>query len=139
MRVPRLRASKVPRPMRIVSLLPRLVLVPGVVLACSAIAEEKGTGPDFKEVRQVVRGHLGGATDESLNRAAVEGLLSALKRQVTLVTNAEASAASAAPLIAKQTLFEGNIGYARLARVESGAGPALASAVNALAASNKLA
>ena len=51
-----------------------------------AKAEADGA-PDFKEVYESIRAHVAGLSEAELNRAAVQGLVSALGPKVTLVTN----------------------------------------------------
>lgn len=111
----------------------------GLTLGAPSLrAADAAAAPDFKEVQQVVREHLAGATDETVNRAAVEGLLVALKGRVTLVTNVDNVITNAGPLVARQHVFDGSIGYVRIARVEEGLAAAVDAEVKALGSSNKL-
>lgn len=110
----------------------------GVVLAPTLRAADTAAAPDFKEFQQVVREHLAGATDETMNRAAVEGLLLALKGRVTLVTNSESAATNAAPLVSRQSVFDNTIGYVRISQVEEGLAGAIERQVKEMSVSNKL-
>jgi len=95
--------------------------------------------PDFKEVYDLVRNHLGGMSEADLNRAAVQGLTSALAPKVTLVTNGPADDAStSSELVLKSGLFDGDIAYVRLGRVGEGLAQALRKAYDGLASTNKL-
>ena len=99
-------------------------------------AAESAPAPDFKEVQRIVREHLAGATDDSINRAAVDGLLLALNGRATVVTNA--SEPSTNPVVSHERVFDGGIGYVRLARIESPMAESLGAAVKGLSLSNKL-
>ncbi|MFN3410459.1 MAG: S41 family peptidase [Limisphaerales bacterium] len=92
--------------------------------------------PDFDEVRRIVREQLAGATDESVNRAAVEGFLQALGGRVALA--APEATTEAGPLIPRQQVFDGSIGYLRVARVAPGLADAVATAARELMATNTL-
>jgi C-terminal processing protease CtpA/Prc len=93
---------------------------------------------DFKEVYDLVREHGGGITEADLNRAAVKGLMQELGPRVSLVTNkAAASRPTVAPVV-KSNLFEGDIAYVRIARVEPGLAEAVRSACQEVQGTNKL-
>jgi hypothetical protein len=92
--------------------------------------------PNFDEVRRIVREHLADATDEFVNRAAVEGFLQALGGRVALA--APDAATEAGPLVSRQQVFDGSIGYLRVARVAPGLADAVATATRELAATNTL-
>ena len=110
----------------------------GAALSATNLRATDAAAPDFKEFQQIVREHLSGATDETVNRAAVDGLLVALKGRVTLVTNTESATTNALPLVSRQSVFDGSIGYVRVAHVESGLAAAVDAEVKALGVSNKL-
>jgi len=55
---------------------------------CSLYADPTNPAPDFKEVYELLRTNLTGITDENLNRAAIEGLLSRFPGKVSLVGGA---------------------------------------------------
>lgn len=112
-----------------------------LLLALSLPAVESPAPPDFKEVETVLREHLTGATDASLNRAAVDGLLLALKGRVVLETNASATAAAPAatgPCVAKQRIFDGGVAYVQVRQVADALPGEIAAAVKRLSATNKL-
>lgn len=94
--------------------------------------------PDFKEVQKVVREHLAGATDESVNRAAIEGLLSALKGRAAMLTNVENVVTNAEPLVSRQSVFDDNVGYVRVGRVDEGLVNAVSAALKDLNGTNKI-
>src|SRR3974390_1891220 len=95
--------------------------------------------PDFKEVYDALRVHLTGVNETELNRAAVEGLISALHGKVSLVTNGESSRTSSAALpVSRSTLLEGDIAYLRVEKVSEGLANAVQGAYTRLTASNKL-
>src|SRR6185436_4462350 len=95
-----------------------LVLLGGA-LRCGA--DSKAETPDFKEVYDLVRTHLSGMSEAELNRAAVKALVSALSPKVSLVTNnAAAEGNGETQLVTKTSLFDNEIAYLRLARVENG-------------------
>jgi C-terminal processing protease CtpA/Prc len=95
--------------------------------------------PDFKEVYDLIREHLGGATESDLNRAAVQGLTSALAPRVSLVTNGPADEASGSgELLLKSSLYDGDIAYLRIGRVGDGLSKAVRKAYDSLASTNKL-
>ena len=112
-----------------------------LLLALSLPAAERPATPDFKEVETVLREHLAGAPDESLNRAAVDGLLLALKGRVLLETNASATAvapAATGPCVARQRIFDGGVAYVQVKRVADALPGEIAAAVKRLSATNKL-
>jgi len=111
----------------------------GVVLSApNTRAAGTAAAPDFKEFQQVVREHLAGATDESVNKAAVDGLLVALKGRVMVITNTEVKSTNTAPLVSRQSVFDSTIGYVRISQVEEGLAGAIERQVNEMGVSNKL-
>ena len=103
-------------------------------------AETTNSAPDFKEVYDLIRTNLAGATDETLNRAAVEGLLSKLHNQVSLAGGAvEPAIPQDEVVVSKSEVLEGNVVYLRASRVGDGLADKLNAAYHALAASNKVA
>ena len=110
---------------------------PGVLIA---VEETNNQTADFQEVYDTVRSHLDGIDEKELNRLAVEGFLAALRPRVLLVTNDEAATAAAAKTlpVAKTSIFEGSIGYARIQRVEKDLAQAIRQAHRELSATNKL-
>jgi len=73
--------------------------------------------PDFKEVYDLLRTNLAGATDDNLNRAAIEGLLSRFPGKVSLVGGA--TDGSAIPQggagFGKSAVLENDVVYLRVA------------------------
>jgi hypothetical protein len=111
----------------------------GVALfAAGMFAGGAGAVPDFKEVQQVIRERLTGATDEGVNRAAVDGLLAELKGRASLVPANGAAETNTGPLVSRQNAFDGNVGYVRVGRVAAGLGAEVATAVKEVSVSNKL-
>ena len=96
-----------------------------------------GTAPDFKEVYELLRTNLAGATAENLNRAAVEGMLSRFPGKVSLVGGAAALQGGSA--LTKSAVIEGNVAYLRIGRVAASLADELGAAYRALAGTNKIA
>src|SRR5262249_49315754 len=65
------------------------------------------------------RQHVAGMSEADLNRAAVQGLVNALGPKVTLVTNETDNSIAESGTI-RSNLFEGDIIYLRIKRVDSG-------------------
>ncbi len=119
------------------SLLAGLVLVNA--FSSSSLADAKDEAPDFKEVFELVKSHVSGLSEEDLNRAAVQGLLSALGPKVWLVTNAtsgKGAGAEARSLMAS-TVYDGEIAYLRVGRVDDGLPKAISDSCKQLS-TNKL-
>ena len=93
---------------------------------------------DFKEVYDTIRSHLAGMDETELNRLAVEALVNALRPRVMLVTNDQAAASDKTPLVSKSSLFEGNIGFVRVAKVDKELAQALRQGYRELTTTNKL-
>src|SRR5258706_1214895 len=87
-----------------------------LTLTGSLRADTTNAAPDFKEVYQLLRDNLPGVTDESLNRAAVEGLLSQFNGKVSLA----GGSADTSTMMAKSTVLEDSVAYLRVGRVEAG-------------------
>lgn len=104
-------------------------------------AEPTNAAPDFKEVYDLLRGHLPGVTDETLNRLAVEGLLSQLRGQAFLADNASGALAGSASgrSLDKARVIEGNVAYLRVGRVTASLAGELTAAGHELTATNKVA
>jgi Peptidase family S41 len=95
--------------------------------------------PHFQEIFRLLRAHLPNASEEDLNRAAVQGLLTQFYPRVILVTNdSPASAPADAPLVSQATVYDKSYGYVRVARVAAGLAEHLKSAYAKLNATNKL-
>ena len=110
-------------------------LVLGVALSASAATND---APDFKQVFDLIRTHLKGATDTSLNQAAVEGLLSSLRGKVSVVGGEQPKTQTNSPALAKSSALEGDVAYVRIARVDDEVAQDIGAAMKSLAATNKL-
>jgi hypothetical protein len=94
---------------------------------------------DFKEVYDVIRQHLPGATDAELNRAAVQGLVAKLSPRVALVSpGAETAPSAADPLVTRAAGFDGVIAYIRIRRVAQGLPEGVFESCRAVALTNKV-
>jgi hypothetical protein len=100
-----------------------------------------GPSPDFKEVYELLRTNLAGATAENLNRAAVEGLLSQFPGKVSLVGGAVDGSAGlqGGTALTKSMVVEGNVAYLRIGRVVASLADELGAAYRALTGTNKIA
>lgn len=86
-----------------------------------ALAAATNEATDFHEVYELIRAHATGVSDAELNRAAVQGLVSALAPKVSLATKITPVNETGEPsLVSKTGLFEGEIAYLRVARVNDG-------------------
>jgi hypothetical protein len=103
----------------------------------SSRADTTNATPDFKEVYDLLRTNLAGATDENLNRAAVEGLLAQLRGKALLVDSRVEEAATNT-VLSKAAILESNVVYLRASCVANGLADKLNTAYCALAASNKV-
>jgi hypothetical protein len=108
---------------------------------CSLCAGTTNSAPDFKEVYELLRANFPGATDEALNRAAVEGLLAQFPGKVSLVGGAADGAAALLgdPALSKSAIIEGNVAYLRVNRVAASLADELSAAYRALQGTNKIA
>jgi len=93
--------------------------------------------PDFKEVYELLRTNLDGATAETLNRAAVESLLSQFPGKVSLVGGT--AGLPDGPALSKSVVIEDNVAYLRVGRVTASLADELGAAYRALAGTNKIA
>lgn len=113
------------------------LLVFGAVQSVSR--SETNDFPHFQEVFRLLRANLDGASEEDLNRAAVQGLLDQFYPRVVLVTNEPSGeAATTVEGISQQTLYEKSYGYLRVARVGNGLAGQLASTFKSLTETNQL-
>jgi hypothetical protein len=95
--------------------------------------------PDFQEVYSLIRMHATGVTDTELNRAAVQGLVTALGPKVALTPNGTpAGQSNKIPLLSQTTLFEGSFAYLRVSSVSDGLAAELRNACQRLSSTNKL-
>jgi len=115
-----------------------------IVLAVLALqpvlrAETRGEAPDPKEVYDLIRTHLGGMSEDELNRKAVRGLVSALKPVVSLASETSSGrAASDGPPVTQTNVFDKDIGYLRVQRVDEGLAKAVEGACEKLQSTNQL-
>src|SRR5581483_10337907 len=98
------------------------VLLFGAAFAAAPGARAEVTNtPDFKEVYGLIRSHLAGESQNDLDRAAVQGLLTQLHSKVSLVAGqSDTNSNSEAPTLAKTALYDGPVGYLRIQRVGEG-------------------
>ena len=95
--------------------------------------------PHFQEVFRLLRAHLPNVSEEDLNRAAVQGLLTQFYPRVILVTNdSMATAPAGAPRVSQAAVYDKSYGYLRVARVAPGLAEQLKSDYEKLNATNKL-
>ena len=94
---------------------------------------------EFKEVYDLLKAHAGAVTEADLNRAAVEGLLAKMSARAWLVDPAKSAApdTNVAP-VSSSALFDESYGYIRIARVGSRLPEQFSSALQMLAATNKV-
>ena len=118
-----------------------LILAGGLAAPGSLRADPTNPAPDFKEVYQLLRAHLPGATDASLNRAAVAGLVSQFPDDVVLVDSPAAGNGGGADRkgLDQAAVIEDNVVYWRVSRVAAGVADELAAAGRTLTATNKIA
>ena len=132
-------------PLKFMSILRRASLIAVGLVALAAInavycvAAETNDLPHFQEIFRLLRANLPDVTEEDLNRAAVQGLLTRFYPRVILVTNdSPARAAAEAPLVSQVNVYDKVYGYLRVARVAAGLDEQLKSAYERLNATNKL-
>jgi hypothetical protein len=107
---------------------------------CVRGADATNPAPDFKEVYDLLRTNLTGATDDNLNRAAIEGLLSRFPGKVSLVGGAAGSAIPQGGMaLSKSAVLENDVVYLRVGRVTGNLANELTAAYRALTTSNKVA
>src|SRR4051812_18345421 len=104
--------------------------------AAESRAATTNAAPDFKEVYQLLRSNLAGASEMELNRAAVQGLLSQVQPRAALVgeprqTNLVASAEQAI----RTGIFDASYGYLRVTRFGQGTDKQVLSAFQQLISS----
>jgi len=107
---------------------------------CAWGADATNPAPDFKEVYDLLRTNLTGATDDNLNRAEIEGLLSRFPGKVSLVGGAAGSAITqGGTALSKSAVLENDVVYLRVGRVTGNLANELTAAYRALTTSNKVA
>jgi C-terminal processing protease CtpA/Prc len=99
-------------------------------------AEPERPAPDLKEVYELIRAHLPNVSEAELNRAAVQGLVTAFGPKVKLM-GGEAAASDGA-LVIRSNVFDGQIAYIRVTRVSEGLDKAIRTAWQELSQTNKL-
>ena len=92
--------------------------------------------PHFQELFRLLRAHLPNTSDDDLNRAAVQGLLSQFYPRVILATNDAAHREDS--LLSQTTVYDRAYGYLRVARVATGLADQIKSAYEKLGGRNKL-
>src|ERR1051325_1354175 len=80
-------------------------------------AEDKSAAnpPDYQEVYDLIRDHLEGMKPGELDKVAVEALVAKLAPKVALLGGPQSNSNNEAPLVKTSNLFEGNVGYLRIA------------------------
>ncbi|HWD91599.1 MAG TPA: S41 family peptidase [Verrucomicrobiae bacterium] len=120
-------------------LIPLLTAVLAIASQISLSAQTNDAAPNFQEVYDLIRQHATGVSEAELNRAAVEGLVTALGPKVSLVTNnSTEDTATKTQLLTQSTIFEGDIAYLRIARVDEGLARAVRDAYQQLKSTNKV-
>ena len=122
----------------------KLRIIAGFLLLSFAVSPLplRGAGaaepPDFKEVYDLIRANLAGKDEAELSRAAVQGLLTQLKPQVSLIGEAaEAGGTKAEPGL-RSGVFDGAYGYVRIGQVVGTTAQQVQSAYQQLSSSNRL-
>ena len=115
-----------------------LVLASELALCCSLHADPANPTPDFKEVYELLRANLPEATEGTLNRAAVAGLLSQFPGKVALVGGPGDGSARRqnGSALGKAAIIENNVVYFRVSRVKGSLPGELAAAGQMLTATN---
>jgi hypothetical protein len=118
-----------------------LALTGWLAMPCTSGADTTNPTPDFKEVYGLLRTNLSGETDENLNRAAVQGLVSQFPGKVSLVGVAADGSAilEGGSALSKSAILENNVAYLRVGRVAGKLADELSAAYRALTATNKAA
>ncbi len=118
-----------------------LALTGWLATPCAWGVDTTNPAPDFMEVYDLLRTNLTGATDENLNRAAIDGLLSRFPGKISLVgTAADGSATPPdGSALSKSAIVEDNVAYLRVGHVTGSLATELTAAYRALTASNKVA
>lgn len=109
-----------------------------MLLATQRASAAEANAPDFKEVYELIRAHLSGASEAELNRTAVQALVSALSPKVGLAGGTADAELPEAPLVSKSRLFDGEIVYVRVGRVADGLAKAMREACEKAGGTNTL-
>lgn len=103
-------------------------------------AETTNAAPDFKQVYDLLRANLAGASEAQLNSAAVQGLLKELHGRATLVGGpTQMASTQSEPKLVKSEILENNVVYLRVGQVGNGLAGQLAAAYHRLTATNQIA
>src|ERR1039457_2212447 len=96
-----------------------LVLTGWLAMRCPVYADPTNPAPDFKEVYELLRANLPEATDGTLNRAAVAGLVSQFPGKVALIGGPTEGVAGSqnGSALGKAVIIENNVVYFRISRV----------------------
>ena len=95
-----------------------VVLTVLLAFAPNAYSDTTNQAPDFKEVYELIRSHLAGATDAELNRASVDGLLDQLQGKVS-IAGWDNAGATAGLLTSRAGLLDDGIAYVRINRLKN--------------------
>jgi hypothetical protein len=105
----------------------------------TALTAATNSPADFREVYDLIRAHAAGVNDAELNRAAIQGLVTALAPRVSLVKSGTATNDGPEPSpVSKVGLFEEDIAYLRVARVSGRLAREMSGACLDLASTNRL-
>ena len=115
-----------------------LATVSGVLLAGNLPADTAAPTPppDFKEVYELLRAHLPGATEAALNQAAVTGLLAQFPGQTALVSASGVAPTNDPPV--RATLVEQQVLWLQVSRVTEDLAAQIGAAGQTVPASNHL-
>ena len=102
-----------------------------------AISADANGTVDFRELYDLLRTNLAGASEALLNRAAAQGLIEQLKPRVTLVTDAPSEPGTNAAL-AVASVFDQAYAYLRVGEVRAGLDQTLWETYRNLASTNRL-
>jgi len=113
----------------------------GLLATCGlARAEVTNAAPDFQQVYELLRAHLGGVSDAKLNSAAVEGLLKQLHGRATLVNDlAKTTTSQGGRELVKSDILESNVAYLRVGQVGDDLAEQVNAAYHQIAANNRIA
>jgi len=94
--------------------------------------------PHFQELFRLLRAHLPNTSDDDLNRAAVQGLLSQFYPRVILDTNGTVSGRREDGLLTRTAVYDQSYACLRVARVATGLADQVRSAFEKIDATNRL-
>jgi hypothetical protein len=111
----------------------------GLLAACGSLcAETTNAAPDLKQVYELLRANLAGATDAELNSAAVKGLLKQLHGRATLVGGPAETISLGGPEVIASAVLESDVAYLRVGQAGDGLADQLAAAYRQLTGTNKI-